>query len=82
AGRYPWTPSAGASIAGDVVEADLAALARDGYVIWENLLSDNECQQIREAVAPMLSHNGRNSFEGHRTQRLYSVLTKTRVCDR
>lgn len=82
AGRYRWSPSAGASVDPSLVDADLAALARDGYVIWENLLSDNECQQVRDAVAPMLSYQGRNSFEGRRTQRLYSVLTKTRVCDR
>ncbi|KZS82074.1 phytanoyl-CoA dioxygenase [Mycobacterium persicum] len=82
AGRYRWTPSAGASVESDLVDADLAALARDGFVIWENLLSDNECRKIRDALAPMLSYHGRNSFEGHRTQRLYSVLSKTRACDR
>src|ERR1700761_8551569 len=80
--RYKWTPSTGNSIDNAIVEADLAALDRDGYVIWENLLSAEQCQQIREAVGLWLEHTGRNSFEGLRTQRIYSVLSRTRVCDR
>ncbi len=65
-----------------IVGADMAALDRDGYVIWENLLSTEQCAQIRETVRPWLGHTGRNSFEGRRTQRVYSVLSRTRVCDR
>ena len=79
--RYRLTPSSGASVDGAIVEADLAALDRDGYVIWENLLTVDQCQQIRETVRPWLGHTGRNSFEGRRTQRIYSVLSRTRVCD-
>ena len=60
----------------------MAALDRDGYVIWENLLGADECQQIRDTVGPWLAQTGRNSFEGRRTQRIYSVLSRTRVCDR
>ena len=80
--RYKWTPSTGSSVDNAIVEADLAALDRDGYVIWENLLSTEECRQIREVVRPWLGHTGRNSFEGRGTQRIYSVLSRTRVCDR
>jgi len=80
--RHKWTPSSGSSVDNAIVEADLAALDREGYVIWENLLSTEQCQQIREVVRPWLGHTGRNSFEGHRTQRIYSVLSRTRVCDR
>lgn len=82
AGRYKWTPSSGASVDPAIVDADMAALDRDGYVIWENLLGADECQQIRDTVMPWLGHTGRNSFEGRRTQRIYSVLSRTRVCDR
>lgn len=81
AGRHKWTPSGGGSVDSAVVEADLAALERDGYVIWENLLSAQECTQIREVIHPWLGHTGRNSFEGKRTQRIYSVLNRTRECD-
>ena len=65
-----------------LVDADMAALERDGYVIWEGLLDERECAQIRDEVCPLLEHTGRNAFEGHRTQRIYSLLKKTRVCDR
>lgn len=80
--RYRWTPSGGSSVDSAVVEADMAALARDGYVIWEKLLDAEQCREIREVVRPWLGHTGRNSFEGRRTQRIYSVLSRTRVCDR
>ena len=82
AGRYKWTPSSGASVDPALVDADMAALDRDGYVIWENLLSADECQQIREVVDPWLGPTGRNAFEGRSTQRIYSVLSRTRRCDR
>ncbi|KQH77719.1 phytanoyl-CoA dioxygenase [Mycobacterium gordonae] len=80
--RYRWTPSGGSTVDSAVVEADVAALARDGYVIWENLLDAQQCREIRETVRPWLGHTGRNSFEGRRTQRVYSVLSRTRLCDR
>lgn len=80
--RYKRTPTGGSSVDSAIVGADMAALDRDGYVIWENLLSTEQCAQIRETVRPWLGHTGRNSFEGRRTQRVYSVLSRTRVCDR
>jgi len=82
ASRYKQIASSGSSVDSAIVEADLAALDRDGYVIWENLLDTEDCRQIREVVRPWLEHTGRNSFEGLRTQRIYSVLSRTRVCDR
>ncbi|OBA59858.1 phytanoyl-CoA dioxygenase [Mycobacterium sp. 1100029.7] len=82
AGRHKWTASSGTQVDPAIVDADMAALDRDGYVIWENLLSADECEQIREAVTPGLGHTGRNSFEGRKTQRIYSVLSRTRGCDR
>lgn len=80
--RHRRTPSSGGSVDAALVEADSAALDRDGYVIWPNLLSAEQCSEIRETVTPWLGHTGRNSFEGRRTQRIYSVLSRTRVCDR
>jgi hypothetical protein len=82
ANRYKRTPSSGSSVDSAIVDADLAALDRDGYLIWENLLSTEQCRQIRDIVRPWLGHTGRNSFEGRRTQRIYSVLSRTRACDR
>jgi len=65
----------------DDAESDLAVLERDGYVVIEGLLSAEVCQEIAIAMDPLLGHVGRNVFEGLHTQRVYSLLTKTRVCD-
>jgi ectoine hydroxylase-related dioxygenase (phytanoyl-CoA dioxygenase family) len=81
AGRHKATTSS-AIMDPSIVEADLAAIDRDGYVILENLLGPTEIERIRSAVVPLLDKAGRNTFEGERTQRVYSVLNKTRVCDR
>jgi ectoine hydroxylase-related dioxygenase (phytanoyl-CoA dioxygenase family) len=82
AGTYRRTPSSGDSVDAVVAETDLAAVRRDGYVILPGLLTPGELDDIREAVAPLLDRHGRNRFEGHTTQRVYSVLNKTRTCDR
>ncbi|OBB87737.1 phytanoyl-CoA dioxygenase family protein [Mycobacterium sp. 852002-30065_SCH5024008] len=79
--RYKRTASGGSSVDNAIVDADMAALDRDGYVIWKDLLTPEQCQQIREVVRPWLGHTGRNSFEGRHTQRIYSLLSRTRVCD-
>lgn len=81
AGTYPRTASAGQSVDPAVAEADLAAVQRDGYVILPDLLTPEQLSEIRRAVAPLLDHHGRNAFEGRSTQRIYSVLNKTRACD-
>jgi len=57
------------------------ALIRDGYVIIPNVLSKDELDIVRSAVEPLLSHCGRNSFEGTKTQRLYAVIQKTLACN-
>ncbi|WP_405846710.1 phytanoyl-CoA dioxygenase family protein [Streptomyces sp. NBC_01518] len=80
--RHRATQSSGATVPAAVVDADLAAVERDGYVILEGLLTASECEDVRTAVTPLLDKPGRNTFEGRRTQRVYSVLNKTRVCDR
>lgn len=81
AGTYPRTASAGAMVDADVADADLAAVQRDGYVVLPDLLSAAQIARIRDAVAPLLERRGRNPFEGKATQRVYSVLNKTRACD-
>ncbi len=65
-----------------IVAADLEQLSRNGYVILSDLLTPDEIASIREAVTPLLNHQGRNGVEGFSTQRVYSVLNKTRTCDR
>jgi len=62
-------------------EADWQDLQTHGYVMMENLISADACAAIKFELLPMLTHTGRNTFEGIKTQRLYATLTKTRVCD-
>ncbi|MGF0316757.1 phytanoyl-CoA dioxygenase family protein [Nocardia fluminea] len=79
--RHKASTSSGAVIDAAIVAADLVAVERDGYVILEDLITPTDCEQIAAAVTPLLNPLGRNAFEGHRTQRLYSLVAKTRVCD-
>jgi ectoine hydroxylase-related dioxygenase (phytanoyl-CoA dioxygenase family) len=64
------------------IDADYDALIQDGYVIVPDLLSRAEIAQIRIEGQALLGNIGRNSFEGHATQRVYNVLAKTRCIDR
>lgn len=63
------------------IRADFDRLMRDGYVIIKDLISAKECAAIKSSGLPLLSHTGRNSFEGVQTQRVYNVLSKTRTID-
>ncbi|WP_067570253.1 phytanoyl-CoA dioxygenase family protein [Nocardia acidivorans] len=82
AGTYRRTESSGSTVDPALVEADLAALLRDGYVILPDLITADELRAIRDDTDPLLNLKGRNNFEGHATQRVYSVLNKTRSGDR
>ncbi|MFC9973426.1 phytanoyl-CoA dioxygenase family protein [Spirillospora sp. NPDC127200] len=82
AGTHRATGGGGHGVDPALVEADLAALDRDGYVVLDGLLDDAECERLRAVFTPLLGQDGRNAFEGHRTQRVYSLLSKTRAADR
>jgi ectoine hydroxylase-related dioxygenase (phytanoyl-CoA dioxygenase family) len=60
------------------------ALERDGYVVVPDVLAAAEVDAVREALAPhfALGYRGRNPFEGHSTQRVYCLVTKSRAFDR
>ncbi|MDJ0877849.1 MAG: phytanoyl-CoA dioxygenase family protein [Halieaceae bacterium] len=64
------------------VAADFEALMRDGYVIIKNLIDHDTCDAIKAECLELLKQTGRNPFEGHATQRVYDVLSKTRSTDR
>jgi ectoine hydroxylase-related dioxygenase (phytanoyl-CoA dioxygenase family) len=63
------------------IEGDYQRVMEEGYVIIENILSPERCAEIKAGALPHLDHQGRNSFEGHKTQRVYDVLSKTRLTD-
>lgn len=63
------------------VKQDFETLMRDGYVIINNLIPPETCAAIKEEGLALLGQTGRNPFEGHQTQRVYNVLSKTRATD-
>jgi hypothetical protein len=63
------------------IQRDFQSLMRDGYVIINNLISKETCQQIKQEGLALLGQTGRNPFEGQQTQRVYNVLSKTRITD-
>lgn len=81
AGSHPSTAGDHERVDPAVTAADLAALARDGYVILEDLVGEEELAAIRAGLEPHLERRGRNSFEGRFTQRVYAVMGKTDACD-
>jgi len=62
-------------------EDSQARYDRDGYLIFENVLSPEKLSAIRAALAPYLDTplKGRNDFEGTRTNRVYALLAKDPV---
>jgi ectoine hydroxylase-related dioxygenase (phytanoyl-CoA dioxygenase family) len=64
-----------------LVALDLAKVRESGFVVLEGLLSEADLAEIRRELAPHLAADpcGRNNFEGHRTQRVYSLVGKGRI---
>src|SRR5262245_57578921 len=62
----------------ETLSAELDALATDGFVILERVLTPGEIAALRAALEPYLQgqHFGRNRFEGLRSQRWYALLAK------
>lgn len=58
-----------------------AQFDRDGYLIFENVLTEDELNAITAALAPWLGQNvkGRNEFEGRESNRVYAMLAKSPV---
>jgi len=54
---------------------------RDGYMVFENVLSADQVAEARTALEPYLAetNRGRNDFEGLKTNRIYALLAKGRI---
>lgn len=65
----------------DTLQAELAALATDGFVVLERVLGNDEIAAIKTALAPHLATTptGRNRFEGLKSQRVYALVAKDPV---
>ena len=69
---------AGFDVAGHVEQ-----IRRDGYTIVEGVLDAAGLSAFRDGVAPFLGRwRGRNAFEGHSTERVYTLVGRGRVFER
>lgn len=57
-------------------ERDVATIRRDGFIVLDRLLSAEDVAAMRAALRRHLRSElfGRNDFEGHRTERVYSLV--------
>jgi len=62
------------------VDGHLKRLKVEGFTIIEDYLSPDQLRRFREALAPHLGqYRGRNSFEGHTTERIYTIVGRGKV---
>jgi ectoine hydroxylase-related dioxygenase (phytanoyl-CoA dioxygenase family) len=58
----------------------MAELDEQGFTIIEDYLSPAQVEAFREGLAPWLgTYRGRNSFEGHTTERVYTIVGRGKV---
>jgi ectoine hydroxylase-related dioxygenase (phytanoyl-CoA dioxygenase family) len=63
-----------------IIEQEAATIRDQGYVVIERLLDAPLLAALRAGLAPYLDqHLGRNAFEGHATERVYTLVAKHRV---
>ncbi|KAF9895006.1 hypothetical protein FE257_004630 [Aspergillus nanangensis] len=65
--------------------ADVEHVLEHGYVILTNVFSKQEAEEAKLEMSRLQSARpkiGRNAFEGFDTNRIYSILNKTRVFDK
>jgi ectoine hydroxylase-related dioxygenase (phytanoyl-CoA dioxygenase family) len=62
------------------VRCHAARIERDGYTIIQNFLDDDALATVRQALAAHLgTHLGRNDFEGHKTERVYTLVARAPI---
>lgn len=61
-------------------DAHAAAIEGDGYTIISDFLSPADLAEVRRVLGLYLGDRaGRNNFEGHRTERLYTLVARARI---
>ena len=62
------------------LDAHARAIERDGYTIIPDFMNAARLAEVRRALEPYLgTHSGRNPFEGHSTERVYTLVARARV---
>jgi ectoine hydroxylase-related dioxygenase (phytanoyl-CoA dioxygenase family) len=70
----------GVVVPGFDVEAHVQRMSAVGYSVIEDFLSPERIAAVREGLAPYLkTHEGRNNFEGFKTERVYTLVARGRV---
>jgi ectoine hydroxylase-related dioxygenase (phytanoyl-CoA dioxygenase family) len=76
----PARDSATGSAAGFDAVSHVERMRRDGYTIIEDFLGAADLARFRAETAPHLGrHLGRNPFEGHLTERVYTLVARGRL---
>lgn len=68
-----------------VTRADIEHVLEHGYVILPDCFTKAEAEDARKEIQRLLGRepiHGRNNFEGLKTNRIYSILNKTRAFDK
>lgn len=61
-------------------DAHARRIGEQGYTVIGDFLDSGTVAAVREGLAPYLgSHQGRNDFEGFRTERVYTLVARSRV---
>jgi ectoine hydroxylase-related dioxygenase (phytanoyl-CoA dioxygenase family) len=61
-------------------DAHVRRMREEGYTIVEGLMDADQLAAFRDGVAPLLGHfRGRNAFEGHATERVYTLVARGKV---
>ncbi len=67
------------------IRSDIEHVLKHGYIILPDQFSATEAAEARNEIDRLSGPNpmtGRNDFEGHNTNRIYSLLNKSRVFDK
>ncbi|GAA5315690.1 MAG: phytanoyl-CoA dioxygenase family protein [Candidatus Pelagadaptatus aseana] len=80
--KYQSTAGSQEKIDPELLSGYLKQLDENGYFIIENMISREQCQEIKQTALALFEHeSGRNNFEGFKTQRLYATFEKTLICN-
>lgn len=62
------------------IEPHVQRMHADGYTLIEDFLSPEQLAGVRAGLSPFLkTHEGRNNFEGHHTERVYTLVARGRI---
>ena len=65
--------------------SDIEHVLENGYVVLEDCFTKEQAKEARDEITRLLGDSptgGRNPFEGLNTNRIYSLLNKSRVFDK